>query len=284
MTERYRTLIVAFDGLDYELIRRYDCQNIIQSHFGRVDNTTGISSRITPELFASFITGKNYRDHGVFGFYKWGNKLYLLVERLAHLFIKGDSLLTRRLVRWTNRTFEPLGGNTRYYNRNDLDVPTIFDQIPNSRALFVPSYCSESVVFFQKAFMEGGEVAEARAMLDEAFNERRKVFFDEVEKGYDLLMYYIFKVDGYQHLFYDSVRDEKVIRSLYLEMDQYAREVKERALEEGFEWILFMSDHGVPEGVQHNKNAFFSSNLKMDVQQPKITDFFEMITDQSQLG
>jgi len=71
------TLIVAFDGLDIDLIRRYDCETFLEmDEFGTVDNNTGITTRYTSELFASFITGETHEKHGVTGLTKWTNPSY----------------------------------------------------------------------------------------------------------------------------------------------------------------------------------------------------------------
>jgi hypothetical protein len=56
-----KTLIIAFDGLDYELIQEFGLETIPQREFGKIDNTTGITSIVTYELFASFITGKTWK-------------------------------------------------------------------------------------------------------------------------------------------------------------------------------------------------------------------------------
>lgn len=60
-------LVGAFDGMDSELVRDFGLDNVIQSEVGTIDVQTNVSTVETSELFASFITGKNWEEHGVTG-------------------------------------------------------------------------------------------------------------------------------------------------------------------------------------------------------------------------
>jgi|APHM01.1.fsa_nt_gi hypothetical protein len=52
------------------------------------------------------------------------------------------------------------------------------------------------------------------------------------------------------------------VEETYREMDKMAAEIKQKAKEEGFDTIIFMSYHGLPdvENGEHNKRAFYSVN------------------------
>ncbi|MFB6245460.1 MAG: hypothetical protein ABEJ03_03900, partial [Candidatus Nanohaloarchaea archaeon] len=61
-----RVLVVTFDGMDIELIREYGCEHLMgMEEFGTLDNSTGISTIITNELWAGFITGETWEEHGI---------------------------------------------------------------------------------------------------------------------------------------------------------------------------------------------------------------------------
>lgn len=70
------------------------------------------------------------------------------------------------------------------------------------------------------------------------------------------------------------------VKETYHEMDELAGEIIERAEENGFDTIIFMSDHGLPtvEEGGHNENAFYSCNHELfGDKTPHITDFHDRI-------
>ena len=59
-------------------------------------------------------------------------------------------------------------------------------------------------------------------------------------------------------------------------MDELAKKIKQKALQKGYERIIFMSDHGLPAEEGHNENAFYSSNKELfGEEKPHITDFYD---------
>jgi len=48
MTEYDKLLVVGFDGLDYEKIKRFECKNLMLESFGKMD-TLGLDLK-TPQL------------------------------------------------------------------------------------------------------------------------------------------------------------------------------------------------------------------------------------------
>ena len=92
-----------------------------------------------------------------------------------------------------------------------------------------------------------------------------------------LLMAHFQFPDLVQHVYGDrdlGNYDENKLREMYEEMDDLAGEIRDVAEEKGYDVIIFMSDHGLPEGEVHNTNAFYSSNIELfDNSEPKITDF-----------
>lgn len=79
-------LVVAFDGLDKDFIEKFELENIQQKEYSELDNKSGISSIKTSELFASFITGDTWEEHGVQGLEKpehWLPNLGVIVKRIV---------------------------------------------------------------------------------------------------------------------------------------------------------------------------------------------------------
>nr|EGQ40811.1 MAG: hypothetical protein J07AB56_00570 [Candidatus Nanosalinarum sp. J07AB56] len=132
-----RTLIVAFDGLDKDLIGEFEVDSLIQEEFGTIDNSTGVSSIVTYELFACFLTGETYDEHGVIGLTRPRSSLLNSIEKLRtkHIFQKTNGL--RKSV---YKSLPLVDGSYREYNRKDLKSSTIFDQYTRAKAIDVPSY------------------------------------------------------------------------------------------------------------------------------------------------
>jgi hypothetical protein len=65
-------------------------------------------------------------------------------------------------------------------------------------------------------------------------------------------------------------------------MDEMAAEIQQKAEEEGFDTVLFISDHGLPdvENGGHNENAFYSCNRELfGDKTPHVTDFHDKILE-----
>jgi predicted AlkP superfamily phosphohydrolase/phosphomutase len=78
-----KVVVIAFDGLDKDLIEEFGLENLTQQEFGSIDNVSGMSSIKTSELFASFITGKNFENHGVKGIRKWDSQKVEKAEKIV---------------------------------------------------------------------------------------------------------------------------------------------------------------------------------------------------------
>ncbi|MFB6199569.1 MAG: alkaline phosphatase family protein, partial [Candidatus Nanohaloarchaea archaeon] len=114
-------------------------------------------------------------------------------------------------------------------------------------------------------------------------NELMRELESEIIGARPLLMAHFHFVDIYQHHFGDKNLgnfDKDKLRKIYLEMDELAGEVKEKAEEQGYDHIIFMSDHGLPTETEHNKNAFYSSNKPLFDEKPKIYDFYDKIKNE----
>lgn len=278
MTEN--TLIIAFDGLDHELIQKFNLKHVVQEEFGTIDNEAGMSSIITSELFASFITGKTYKQHGIKGlFYYDGGKKGQIIDKITDpklvQNIRGFHRLRKILMAAT-------GVKKRRYTKEDLHVDTIFEKIDGSRAMFIPGYNPDKFweMKCEATPLEYGYDIETYLEFwdNRSYEHRKRMLFRELDlMARPLLMCHFHRTDTYQHMYgdkeIDSYDEEKLLK-LYQETDQLAKEIKEKAQEIGYDRIIFMSDHGLPSNHGHNINAFYSSNKPLFPDKtPKITDF-----------
>lgn len=278
-------LVVAFDGLDKELIEEFELENIKQEEFGAIDNQTGMKNIYTSELFASFITGKTPEEHGIEGLTTWSNSRGKIVDKLA----------PKKLVESTkgfNRVQETLktllNTDEVKYSQEHIKEETLFEKIDNSRAMYVPGY-NPSLFWQLKAEtlpLEYGFGADvAKEFWDTREHEfRKKNLFSELENDIfsprDFLMIHLHRTDFHQHLYGDptAVMDKNKLKKLYNETDKLAGEILDKASGK-YDRIIFMSDHGLPAKDGHNENAFYSSNKKLFDQVPKLTDFHDKIIE-----
>jgi hypothetical protein len=275
-----KVLVVAFDGMDKELIDEFDLDYIPQEEFGGIDNSTGISRRMTSELFASFITGENHSVHGVKGLDKSLNKWDRLVD-----YIIPDFAVNR--VRGFHRLKQALTFADEFdsmkHTKDDLDEETLFEKIDASLPLYVPSYNPESfwLLAYPHELVKYGEeerfIKECRYDTDLRLNNgtaTQPAFNDITKSFWDFIMLHLHDPDGFQDTGYGDLKQE------YERLDEIAG----RILEEYEEWtVIFMSDHGRPEkegsGLwEHNENAFYSCNRELfEDETPHITDFHDKI-------
>jgi hypothetical protein len=279
------TLVVAFDGLDKELIEKFGLKNITQEEFGSIDNETGMSRIMTSELFASFVTGTNHQEHGAQGFHYYEGLAGKLIRKTV-----GRASLVQN-VRGFQRVEETLltafKVQKKRYSKEDLKVDSLFEKIDNSRAMFVPGYNPD--MFWEtgcesQPLNYGYNMDEYLNFWDtRAYRYRKESLMNEISfMSRPLLMCHFHRPDLYQHVYGDKEigYDEEKLLKIYRETDKLAEEIKEEALDSGYDRVIFMSDHGLPKGKDHNRNAFYSCNKKIFPNKtPLITDFHDRILE-----
>ncbi|MFB6295028.1 MAG: alkaline phosphatase family protein [Candidatus Nanohaloarchaea archaeon] len=266
-------LVVAFDGLDKDLIDQYNLTHLTQTEYGTIDNHTGMKEINTDELFASFITGETWEEHGVTGIKSWDNRLLNVVDR----WFPKRGVLFRIGDRGKDIVKAVLGADRSRYTRDELACETLFDQVPDSTALNVPVYniVPGIDVFSYVLDRFGAEYAVREARKE--FEQRKTEFRSVLEDDYTFLMAHFHFIDSMNHLFGHPVTDEERLRDAYEEIDEFSQEILD-LVEDRFDTVIFMSDHGLPTETQHNENAFYSCNhaLFPDTE-PHITDFHDTI-------
>lgn len=271
-----KVLVVAFDGMDKELIESYGLENVSQKEFGSIENSAGIKERMTSELFASFITGTTHENHGVEGLstsLDWRDRFveYIFprwtIENIPGMF------RLKTLVRGDSQ-------KERTYTKSDLNEQTLFEKIELSLPLYVPSYNPDPIWhtgFPHKItpnFSEESWVDITRWHTEARLNfgiGNQPAFFD-VSKGFwEFIMLHLHDPDSFQDTGLGNLEEE------YDRLDRITEEI----LTEYEGWtIIFMSDHGRPDGRQHNENAFYSCNKELfGDETPHITDFHDTILE-----
>ncbi|MFB6181088.1 MAG: alkaline phosphatase family protein [Candidatus Nanohalobium sp.] len=270
-------LVVAFDGLDKRFVEKYGLNNIQQEEFGSIENSEDVEKIMTPELFASFVTGKPTEEHGIRDRGKW-NKEFLN---------KYESVLNPLNLLSMKRFFKVFPSVSQDgVTLEDHEHETLFEKFEKSKSLFVPTV-SPSVT--QKVNWEHAtavrnpalDMDEALEFIEREFVWRKKVLMEELDRQHNFLMCHIFYPDHIQHHFQDWEMSEERKKSLYEEMDEFAGEILEKA-DLNYDCIIFMSDHGFAskDGEGHNQHAFYSSNVELfPDKEPKITDFFGRLTE-----
>lgn len=277
-------LVVVFDGLDYELIREFDLENIQQQEFRFIENDLDISSRKTSELFASFITGETHEAHGIKGITSQNTMIQKFEDNYGGIFpLNKFKDLRKAIYESVNR----INYQERRPHKGDIEIPTLFEEIPDSEDLFIPSY-SRNWTFIIGTMTEpikyGASRDEVVSYHDREYEWRKEKLFDALDQpfgtGFDFLMCHFHRPDLAQHMYaYDGVKDREKLKDIYLETDELAEKIIEKA-EDTYDYIIFMSDHGLPEDDSHNKNAFYSCNRELfGDENPHITDFHDKILD-----
>lgn len=69
--------VVALDAADYELVRRWDCSNILLDHCSSIDTFTfNEDTPLTLEVWPTVATGEHPKNHGLYdGAQEWDNPL-----------------------------------------------------------------------------------------------------------------------------------------------------------------------------------------------------------------
>jgi len=265
------------DGLDKDLIEMYECPNITLDEFGAIDNDTDICVRVTTELYTSFLSGETWREHGVIGLDRYRSDILNKIESL------NKYKLFRKFTGMRNRIYKEIpliSAKKRHVCYQDYTQKTIFEKIPSSKAIGVRGYNKGYTVDLMMLLEEFG-VKEAHQEMDRWEKSKENELFEALEQDYDLIMAHFHRPD-YIHHWYWEVGEEETVKQTYEYMDNLAGKIKKKGVENGFDRIIFLSDHGLPspkEGA-HNKNAFYSCNKELfsDIT-PHITDFHDKIVD-----
>ncbi len=277
-----KILTVMFGGVDLYYLERFDCDNLKQAQHGgiEVDNlwqTRDVSTQITSQL----ITGHDWRTSGVTGRKHYSDpdierlEKRVIRPRTASIrLLRGLEVRTRAFREGFYRMFRP-HLEKRNYLREDLLVPTLFEKIPDSEALYVPAYNPEPSwalgrnILDPRRFPEFGE-AGAVDLAEKNFAWRSRKFREALlgePRQFFMAQFQI--LDSYQHLYlvYADEPNLEKTEEIYRRMDAFAGEILELA-EGRYDLVVFCSENGAANtlpGRTHYNRPFYSLSRPMDL-------------------
>lgn len=281
-------MVVAFDGMDKDLIEDFGLANVRQSEYGNLENKDDVSRVITHELFASFVTGQPSKEH-VVSARRFDSKLLNRFEAWAQGYRALRKFKGLRAQLYSIIPFEAFSRHSVHEERVQQD--TIFDKFEGSRSMFVPSVDRRwlwDLEVQMEPMQQGFGKGECLNFYKErSFEPKLTQLYSELENDIvsprSLLMVHLHRPDYDHHLYHDpelGVRNKDWLENTYRKLDSQAGRIKETALQNGYDVVIFLSDHGLPTVKEHNENAFYSCNKELfGDKTPHITDFHDKILE-----
>lgn len=231
-------IILAIDALEYNLVKEFNCTNLMQVYYGKTD-ISEFSEPRTMVLWSSFMTGKNM-EKGILA--------------------KGDKEMWNTKIELKDTFFN------RFKNPKIIDLPGfnyIMEQHKQER-LLLKNY------FDAKTDEEKDKIRKTYNNL--AFEHHRKIKQElraALNNTHDFLLCYFSVADVIGHL---NFGDRTMMKMIYKDLDEIAANINETFLvlsDHGMERLGMFGDH--------SSYGFWSTDFK-DFGIPKITDFAEIIT------
>ncbi len=270
-------LILALDGLEPEYISSDRFPNLTQCEFGKtIPPITDIDEPSTPIVWVSFVTGMQPDEHGINKSSVYHSKTVNKVMDWIGTKVSNRTLrrifLRFNAVRKYLKNFESF--QTHQPRRESIKVPTIFDLIASSISISVPVLDTDVDVRYRgilEAILGGEERDNYIDFLMKDFEQDVVQLYEALNK-YRLVMVHFQLTDLYGHIY---CRDIDKILELYSRMDNFVATVKQQIGKEC--WVLIVSDHGIDKDFGHTDQGFYSSNISLGLNEPKITDFYPII-------
>ncbi|RLG72248.1 MAG: hypothetical protein DRO23_10740 [Thermoprotei archaeon] len=265
-----KVLILAFDGLEHDLVIKWRLRNIMQVKYGKypAPKSPKHGKPHTPSAWISFITGKDANVHGIDDWWTYGKILDWVRYKPPFIWIKNKRKILWRLG---------LRPKPRLYNKKDLKYSTVFEVIKPSIPLFIPGYNEPSEIHYElnRALEKG--ISTYEKAIWKIYEYRVKVLFESLNKEWRLLMCWFGIADLMGHI--HMCRPWKLMKA-YFALDRLAKEIRASIDKDVF--LLIVSDHGMKlmsDGTgDHSESGFYSISKPIEWFKPKkITDFYNLI-------
>lgn len=230
-------VILAIDALEYDLIHRYSCINLMQKYHGKTD-ISDFSEPRTMVLWSSFMTGKNQEAYIL----SFGDK-----EMWNVRFLLSDTFFSK------------------FQNPCVIDLPGFsydLEQHKRERVLLKSYFDAQDVGSKEEIKKEYNNIAFSH------HREIRQKFEEALQEDYDLVIGYFSVADVIGHL---NFSNDLIMRLIYREFDEIAGAIPGQKLvlsDHGMEALGIFGDHST--------YGFWSSNVH-DLGTPKITEFYHKI-------
>lgn len=267
-----KTLIVIFGGGDKSYLDKYSANHLSQGqeHYGKVA-TKAIPRTEPDEIIASFLTGQTPDVHGVVGSNHYTNPIIQRLENRLPTTLVG---LRRRFYDYVDDAIDGFNCKYRRYLASEIKGSTLFEEIPDSKGLFIPSYNPEIQWCIYRNTIRPNEYPElgvdgAQELIEKNFYWRKYRLNKALDDDQNLLVVHFQFLDSMQHIYYQHLNDEQTVRKAYERIDSYGEQLLTTALSKGWDNIVFMSEHGrvAPNSEQtHRRRAFYSVNRDIGIQ------------------
>ena len=234
-------VVLAIDALEYDLVEKFDFNNLKQEFYGKTD-ISEFSQPRTMVLWSSFMTGEN---------------------KEREVLIDGNKEMWNK--RWDIK-------DTFFSDFKDpivLDLPGFsYDLGAHERSRNLLKQ------FFETEDKNKKEMVKKEYNQD-AFKHHEKIkkqFLKALREKHDFVLGYFSVVDVIGHL---NFGNDTMMRMLYRDMNDIASEIKKIKNVK----LIILSDHGMKQiGMfgDHSEHGFWSTNFK-DLGNPKITEIKNVI-------
>ncbi|RLI77049.1 hypothetical protein DRP04_11955 [Archaeoglobales archaeon] len=266
-----RIFILGLDGLEYELVERWNLVHLKQSEYGKLEVPINEKSHqpLTPEVWGAFLVGK---------------QLNVDIEKMNHPLV-----LIFRILKFLRKYINiSLGLGNKIQNKIPvkrwgmmkygipLDQKT-FLNLTKSKAINVPFYNNDTYTFHIAYLFDRGELSLKQAIkaYQRIYMKRKEVILSEVEKIHDenVIFAYMHFPDVLEHF---TFKRPWIVRKHYLDLNNFVSILRGKI--EDSTLFLIVSDHGfnLKKGT-HTRYGFYSSSQPLNPKPTRITDFFHLI-------
>jgi len=292
-----RVLILGIDALEYDLVKEWNLQHLLQKEHGKVQVPIyeAEGEPVTLVVWPCFITGAEPEVMGYSSPILYRQPLRFILDYLfypIYSFIKENQEKSKSIDFKQTRIQKIISklnykamkaGFSRYPLKHDIKVPTIFDSEQfRSIHLHIPVY-DESHTLDKHCNPRNNVIAalsdktvrkEFSASLQQEFDERAQEVFDILQQDdWDLFMQYFYVLDGIQHVFF---KNKLKIMDYYMKFNTFVGEVLQKIPDDML--VLIISDHGQKHGL-HTMYGFYSSNVPLTLDNPRISEFKKILED-----
>jgi len=260
-----RVFILALDGLEFTLVEKFRLKHLMQAEHGTID-LSNCYKLATPIIWASFISGLPSKEHGVETMQIWDNRI---LRWLARFKIKGVGKLLRSL-----------GFKKRVPTQTDWKTETIFDLAQPSIAINIPSYGGTEYLLdvVREAIEDESKLPSVEEHIWNVFNKQKETTLSRITENWRLFMAHFDFTDQIGHL---HRGDLTKMWETYAIAEDLSTEIKQQLPEGAL--FLIVADHGMKSVAggygDHSEYGFYSSNQKLNLQKPRVIDFYPLIKE-----
>lgn len=273
------TVVLGWDGLDYELLSRFNLHNAFGEETAGIETITNqsLDKPHTWELWPSIITGERPEVHGIHADEyienNWSNPLISFAAQASRPI---PDAIRWRVGRWVRGAGAEIAFETAGYY-HDREIPTLFEG-RSSFPLAIPNYRSEVDERFGMSSDRGAELAEYMSVeTDENGDTYRetnvtpetfsgRIASDCAEKiglvqqalyeEYDIVFAWLGYLDTAGHIAPTVADSDRFLERAYQTASDYTKLVQQQLDDD--DTLVCLSDHGLQNG-KHTETACIGS-------------------------